>query len=61
MKIVLTLLFSCGHGCGLPRQVTLPTLYETQQQCLVAVNVWLSPNANPMRTVRDFRCEARRQ
>ena len=58
MKYVLTLLFSCGYGCGSPTQVTLPTLYKTQQQCLVAGNVWLSPNANPTHTVRDFRCQA---
>jgi len=67
MKYVLTLIFSCGGGCGSPAQVTLPTLYMTHQECLAAGNVWLSPNANPTRTVvngsltltmADFQCDA---
>jgi len=57
MKYVLVLLFTCGRGCGSPPEVTLPTRYETQQACLVAGNAWISPNANPGRAVRDFRCK----
>ena len=67
MKYVLTLLFSCNHGCGSPAQVTLPTLYVTYQECLAAAETWLSPNANPIptvvngnltRTVARYQCDA---
>ena len=66
MKYLLTLLFSCGLGCGEPAQVTLPTLYVTYQECLAAGEIWVSPNANPMtavngdlaRTVWRFQCDA---
>ena len=57
MKYVLVLLFTCGAGCGSPAEVTLPKRYETQQMCLIAGNAWISPNANPVRAVRDFRCK----
>jgi hypothetical protein len=57
MKYVLVLLFTCGHGCGSPAEVTLPTRYDTLQGCLVAGNAWISPKANPVRAVRDFRCK----
>jgi hypothetical protein len=60
MKYVLTLLFACGLGCGVPKQISLPTVYRSHQQCLVAGNVWLSPEANPSHAVRDFRCDKRR-
>jgi hypothetical protein len=29
--IFLTLIFTCGDGCGFPVSVTLPTPYETQK------------------------------
>ena len=59
MKYVLVLLFACGHGCGVPAEVALPARYETFQACLMAGNVWISPNANPTRAVRDFKCRAK--
>jgi|SRR5215472_12319123 len=67
MQYLLTLLFSCGLGCGEPAQVTLPTLYVTYQECLAAGQIWVSPNANPTptvvngnlaRTVWRFQCDA---
>jgi len=53
MKYFLVLFFTCGHGCGFPPEVTLPTRYETLQSCLVAGNAWISPKANPTRAVWD--------
>jgi len=61
MKYVLVLLFACGRGCGTPPEVVVLTQYETLQRCLIAGNVWLSPNANPTRAVRDFRCTLRKK
>ena len=47
MSWKLVLYFTCAAGCGAPASVTLPQTYATQQECIVAGNVWLSPNANP--------------
>src|SRR3974390_2703450 len=56
MSWKLVLYFTCGVGCGDTASVTLPQTYATQQECTVAGNVWLSPNANPTRTVASFSC-----
>ena len=56
MGWILVLYFACGVGCGDPISVALPQSYATQQECTVAGNVWLSPNANPTQTVASFTC-----
>ena len=56
MSWKLVLYFTCGLGCGDPISVALPQTYATQQECIVAGNVWLSPNANPTHTVANFSC-----
>jgi hypothetical protein len=53
----LTLIFSCGDGCGFPASVTLPTPYETQQQCMDAGKVWISPAANFTFAIRGYQCD----
>jgi hypothetical protein len=57
MNWTLILYFSCGVGCGGPLSVTLPFVYVTEQECTDNGNVWLSRNANPMRTVASFACD----
>jgi hypothetical protein len=52
----LIIYFSCAVGCGEPASVALPVAYATEQGCTDAGNVWLSRNANPMRTVASFAC-----
>ena len=56
MSWKLVLYFTCAAGCGAPASVTLPQTYATQQECIVAGNVWLSPNANPTQAVANFNC-----
>ena len=56
MNWILVLYFTCGVGCTEPASVTLPFVYATEQGCTEAGNVWLSPNANPTRTVASFAC-----
>jgi hypothetical protein len=56
MSWLLILYFTCGVGCAEPASVTLPLVYVTEQECTEAGNVWLSPNANPTRTVASFAC-----
>jgi hypothetical protein len=56
MSWILVLYFTCGLGCGAPGSVALPQTYATQQECTAAGNVWLSPSANPTRTVASFSC-----
>lgn len=56
MRWILILYFTCGHGCGQPTLVELPDVYATWEQCRKAGNVWLTPNANPMRAVKSFAC-----
>jgi hypothetical protein len=58
VSYLLTLLFACGHGCGSPTSVTLPTFYETQQECEDAGRVWLSHAANPTFAIRGVQCTA---
>ena len=55
--IFLTLIFTCGDGCGFPASVTLPTPYETQQQCMDAGKVWISPTANFTFAIRGYQCD----
>jgi len=56
VTFVLTLIFTCGVGCGTPARVTLAQTYPTKQACQQAGAVWLSPAANPTKTVRAFTC-----
>ena len=56
MSWILVLYFTCGVNCGEPISVVLPLTYASQQECTEAGNVWLSPNANPTRTVASFAC-----
>jgi hypothetical protein len=56
MSWILILYFNCGANCGEPVSLTLPFVYVTEQECTEAGNVWLSPKANPMRTVASFAC-----
>ena len=56
MSLKLVLYFTCAAGCGAPASVALPQTYTTQQECTVAGNVWLSPNANPTQAVASFTC-----
>jgi hypothetical protein len=58
MKFFLTLIFSCGIGCGQPVEVTLKDHpYATLKECGAAAKTWLSPNANFKHAIRTFRCE----
>ena len=56
MSWKLVVYFTCGVDCAQPVSVTLPQTYATQQECIVAGNVWLSPNANSTHTVANFSC-----
>ena len=56
MSWILILYFTCGVGCTEPASVTLPFVYVTEQGCEEAGNAWLSPRANPTRTVASFAC-----
>ena len=56
MSWMLVLYFTCGVGCGAPGSVALPQTYATEQECIVAGNVWLSPNANPTQAIANFNC-----
>ena len=55
--IFLTLIFICGDGCGSPASVTLPTPYETQQQCMEAGKVWISTAANFTFAIKGYQCD----
>ena len=55
--IFLTLIFTCGDGCGSPASVTLPTPYETQQQCMEAGKVWISTAANFTFAIKGYQCD----
>ena len=57
MVYFLTLVFTCGVGCGYPSTVTLPMAYGSQGRCIAAGRVWLSAAANPDKAVRDFTCD----
>jgi hypothetical protein len=56
MSWTLVLYFTCAAGCGGPGSVKLPFVYVTEQECTVAGNVWLTPNANPTQAVASFTC-----
>jgi hypothetical protein len=56
MITLLTLIFACGHGCGAPTYVTLPTQYKSVQECRKTGSVWLSPNSNPTNAIATFKC-----
>ena len=56
MSWILILYFTCAVGCGEPASLTLPFVYDTEQVCTEAGNVWLRPKANPTRTVASFSC-----
>jgi hypothetical protein len=60
MAYVLTLFFSCGHGCGYPDQVRIPATYADYQQCDAAGQKWLAPGANPMKALSGYQCSANR-
>ena len=47
--IFLTLIFTCGDGCG---------PYETQQQCVDAGKVWISTAANFTFAIKGYQCAA---
>lgn len=56
---LLTLLFTCGHGCGSPESVTLRTFYDSYDECTEAGRAWMLPAANPTFAIRGFVCEER--
>ena len=56
MSWKLVLYFTCAAGCGEPASVALPLTYASQQECIVAGNVWLNPNANPTQAIASFNC-----
>jgi hypothetical protein len=56
MSYALTLVFACGIGCGEPAQVTVTTPYATSQECDMAGQGWMAPNANPEGAVDHYSC-----
>ncbi len=56
MSFALTLIFTCGVGCGDPPDVTINEVYSSYSECDRAGQAWLSPDANPQGAVLAYSC-----
>jgi hypothetical protein len=56
MSFALTLIFTCGVGCGDPSEVTINQVYSSYSECDRAGQAWLSPDANPQGAVLTYSC-----
>src|SRR3974390_2741819 len=57
MSFALTLIFTCGVGCGEPPSVTIDQVYSSYEECDQSGQGWLSPDANPQATVLTYSCD----
>jgi hypothetical protein len=49
----LILIFAC---CGMPLSAAMPNSYPSLQACDAAGRVWITPESNPVGTVKRFSC-----